>query len=61
MCHIVWYIVICKDVVLYYILTAPFYLKADGDPQWWVVFRQAVSEEDTRHLLDTIRQDDEAQ
>jgi len=33
---------------------------ADGDPQWWVDIRQAVPEEDTRHLLEIIMEDEEA-
>ena len=67
MCDIVCYIVICKleVVVLCCIVTVPFFFwkfvwNADGDPQWWVDIRQAVSEEDTRHLLETIVDDDEA-
>ena len=42
----------------------PFFFKtvrnADGDPEWWVNIRQAVSEEDTRHLLEIIMEDEEA-
>ncbi len=32
----------------------------DGDLQWWVDIRQAVSEQDTRHLLEIIMEDAEA-
>ena len=63
-CIIWFYIVICIVEVLCYFVTARFFLKpvrnADGDPQWWVDIRQAVSEEDTRHLLEIIMEDEEA-
>ena len=35
-------------------------LNADGDPQWWTDIRQAISEEDTRHLLEAITKEADA-
>ncbi len=35
-------------------------MNADGDPQWWADIRQAISEEDTRHFLETIMKEADA-
>ena len=53
--HVVLYSVSCNTLK-----TTFFFSAICGDPQFWVDVRYAVSEDDTRHLLKTIMDDDDA-